>query len=426
MLKRVRHIVAAGMLAAGLAGVASAQTNMLVNGGFETICSVADGWQSFGNVQSINFYQTSGTYCIKMYGPFCCPLGYSGFYQDQPAAPGDVFEATGNARSPTWDSLSWNADTGSGTRVFLEIQYLDASKTVLTGAQQYISAKLDHNGTNDPPDVTALDVAATGPAPAGTAYVRIQAIAEQGNYVGGSAFFDDFDLHHVGGDNMLTNPSFETFTANCLGSAFAGWINFGNGGRDSGNDPYDGQEAAKLYGGYNGDPAYSGWFQDVPAAAGDKWQGSGYARSATGDSLAVGNDVHLQIEFYDQFGNNLIGGVAQSDSVPTPGTQDYNFYMTGVATAPTDTVKARLVIIQIQHGYVGGSTWWDDMSFYTLCRADFNNDGFLDFFDFNDFVTCFEGGDCPPGQSADYNGDGFPDFFDFNDFIDDFEAGCNN
>ena len=58
------------------------------------------------------------------------------------------------------------------------------------------------------------------------------------------------------------------------------------------------------------------------------------------------------------------------------------------------------------------------------CRADFNDDGFVDFFDFNDFVTCFEGGSCPAGKSADYNNDGFADFFDFNDFITDFETGC--
>ena len=58
------------------------------------------------------------------------------------------------------------------------------------------------------------------------------------------------------------------------------------------------------------------------------------------------------------------------------------------------------------------------------CPADFNNDGFLDFFDFNDFVTCFEGGDCPDGKTADFNGDGFADFFDFNDFVSAFEAGC--
>ena len=60
----------------------------------------------------------------------------------------------------------------------------------------------------------------------------------------------------------------------------------------------------------------------------------------------------------------------------------------------------------------------------SVCGADFNCDGFVDFFDFNDFVTCFEDGQCPPGASADYNGDGFADFFDFNDFITAFEAGC--
>ena len=59
-----------------------------------------------------------------------------------------------------------------------------------------------------------------------------------------------------------------------------------------------------------------------------------------------------------------------------------------------------------------------------LCPADFNGDGFLDIFDFNDFVTCFEGDACPPGTSADFNGDGFPDIFDFNDFVTAFETGC--
>ncbi len=58
------------------------------------------------------------------------------------------------------------------------------------------------------------------------------------------------------------------------------------------------------------------------------------------------------------------------------------------------------------------------------CPADFNGDGFVDFFDFDDFVTCFEGVACPPGQSADFNDDGFVDFFDYDDFIAAFEAGC--
>jgi hypothetical protein len=57
------------------------------------------------------------------------------------------------------------------------------------------------------------------------------------------------------------------------------------------------------------------------------------------------------------------------------------------------------------------------------CPADFNGDGFLDFFDYNDYVACFEGSGAP-GCDADFNGDGFIDFFDYNDFVAAFEAGC--
>ncbi|QOI99722.1 MAG: hypothetical protein HRU70_04200 [Phycisphaeraceae bacterium] len=58
------------------------------------------------------------------------------------------------------------------------------------------------------------------------------------------------------------------------------------------------------------------------------------------------------------------------------------------------------------------------------CPPDFNGDGFLDFFDLDAFVMCFEGLDCPPGRDADYNGDGFVDFFDLDAFVMDFEEGC--
>ncbi|QOJ00243.1 MAG: hypothetical protein HRU70_06975 [Phycisphaeraceae bacterium] len=58
------------------------------------------------------------------------------------------------------------------------------------------------------------------------------------------------------------------------------------------------------------------------------------------------------------------------------------------------------------------------------CPADFNGDGFVDFFDFDAFVGCFEGWECPPGADADLNGDGFVDFFDYDAFVEAFEAGC--
>ena len=58
------------------------------------------------------------------------------------------------------------------------------------------------------------------------------------------------------------------------------------------------------------------------------------------------------------------------------------------------------------------------------CPADFNEDGFLDFFDYDDYVACFETGACPAGKTADFNGDQFADFFDYDDFVTAFETGC--
>jgi hypothetical protein len=58
------------------------------------------------------------------------------------------------------------------------------------------------------------------------------------------------------------------------------------------------------------------------------------------------------------------------------------------------------------------------------CPADFNGDGFLDFFDYDAYVECFETEVCPPGKSADFNGDTFVDFFDYDEYVAAFETGC--
>lgn len=57
------------------------------------------------------------------------------------------------------------------------------------------------------------------------------------------------------------------------------------------------------------------------------------------------------------------------------------------------------------------------------CGADFNEDGFIDFFDFSEYVDCFTG-TCPPGKDADISEDGFVDYFDFQAFVTAFESGC--
>ncbi len=58
------------------------------------------------------------------------------------------------------------------------------------------------------------------------------------------------------------------------------------------------------------------------------------------------------------------------------------------------------------------------------CPADFNGDTAVDFFDYDDFVNCFEGVVCPPGKDADFNNDTAVDFFDYDDFVVAFETPC--
>jgi|GEM_PF-4537019 len=54
------------------------------------------------------------------------------------------------------------------------------------------------------------------------------------------------------------------------------------------------------------------------------------------------------------------------------------------------------------------------------CKADFNLDGFVDGFDYDDFIVAFETG----AASSDTTGDGYIDGFDYDTFMESFELGC--
>ena len=55
-----------------------------------------------------------------------------------------------------------------------------------------------------------------------------------------------------------------------------------------------------------------------------------------------------------------------------------------------------------------------------LCKADFNLDGFVDGFDYDDFIVAFETG----APAADTTADGYIDGFDYDTFMESFEQGC--
>ncbi len=90
-----------------------------------------------------------------------------------------------------------------------------------------------------------------------------------------------------------------------------------------------------------------------------------------------------------------------------------NFSITNVTISPAVLV-----------GYLEFTSGTAVVTSTPACPADFNRDCFVDFFDYDDYVTCFEGDGCPAGRTADFNGDGFADFFDYADFVSAFELGC--
>ena len=117
---------------------------------------------------------------------------------------------------------------------------------------------------------------------------------------------------------------------------------------------------------------------------------------------------------------DVVEGANEYDSVPQFSASDPHAYDFGVCCYRPGlvTIPFRCVLT------LSCGELTSDVATLTIKSADFNGDGFVDFFDFTDFATCFEGGECPPGTTADVNGDGLVDFFDFTDFVTVFETGC--
>jgi hypothetical protein len=133
----------------------------------------------------------------------------------------------------------------------------------------------------------------------------------------------------------------------------------------------------------------------------------------------VGGNPAATIEAFDADGASL--GLAASFD------QSFEFdfyYFMGVVDDAGRIARVRFTNFGGSGDTIYVTQGWLSRAQPTVCPADFNGDGFLDFFDYDDYVNCFETGACPEGRTADFNGDGFADFFDYDDFVAAFEAGC--
>ncbi len=110
-------------------------------------------------------------------------------------------------------------------------------------------------------------------------------------------------------------------------------------------------------------------------------------------------------------------------STPAPGAKTFPLHGSSsqlwISAIANDRLTGRLFIFNR-----GNSVGTTDVFILTPipipCPADFNFDGFLDFFDYDDFQTAYETGD----MRADFNQDGFLDFFDYDGFQGAYETGC--
>jgi hypothetical protein len=130
------------------------------------------------------------------------------------------------------------------------------------------------------------------------------------------------------------------------------------------------------------------------------------------------------------FGVNLAAGSGNLTGLAWGENIGWINFAGGALATPPRTARFDAIAHRFYGLAWGENVGWlnlDDANHYvgTSCPADFNCDGSVDFFDYDDFVVAFEDGPLPACRtSADFNNDGSVDFFDYDDFVLAFEAGC--
>jgi len=200
--------------------------------------------------------------------------------------------------------------------------------------------------------------------------------------------------------NLLLNSSFETAGPGFV--LFEDWQNFGNVFADDSVEviAQDGTTSAKMFGQFSGAQNDQVLLQTVTGISeGQLYTLDGYALHNTGDEVAEGNLILLQLNFQDSAGNGLesIDTVA-IDPLSTP-TDVWNLVeVSGIAPPGTTQILVALLHLQID-GAAGGASFWDNISLVegeAPCTnpADMNHDGVLNFFDVSAFLQAFAEG-CP-------------------------------
>jgi hypothetical protein len=154
---------------------------------------------------------------------------------------------------------------------------------------------------------------------------------------------------------------------------------------------------------------------------------SGPCGNVTSNAADVTVNTPVSITQQPQGAFGCLGGSITLTVTAAGSTPTYQWRKDGVDI--DGATSASLTINPISAGSVGSyavvvtnacNSVTSNAASVSVCGADFNCDGFVDFFDYTDYVDAFQSG----GNGGDFNGDGFIDFFDYLDFTAAFQTGC--
>ncbi len=359
----VVSLLVAVALAMGTQAVA--QTNLLVNPGFEDGGGSYNGWTTFGSGPNIStpdnddIYR-SGIASAKIYGEFSnCPdypmFDVGGAFQAFTPTAGKEYEFSGWSFVSSADTIPGN-DTCLGNRLIAKIVFFNSVGTEISSNEIIL-------GDWSTPRDQWIPFTVSAPAPAAAVNVQAMLLFLQPGCDTGSVFVDDLSFIEVTPpveSNLLVNPSFDT--------SLNGWTYFGNAYYESRSFAVRTPTGScKLYGTFV-EGSDSGIFQQFEATPGSIWElGSHVMTSCVESPIQPGNEnvVVANLLFKDAFGAT----VGSAEQVILDGNAPLGTWtehsLIAAAPAGTDSVAAYLLFVQTA-ALDQGAAWLDDISLQQL------------------------------------------------------------
>jgi beta-glucanase (GH16 family) len=176
----------------------------------------------------------------------------------------------------------------------------------------------------------------------------------------------------------------------------------------------EGDASLKLFGQFRSTANFSGVSQGITVSPGDPIELSAESFVRAQDALEAGNQVHMKIEFYSDFGgrhgsNAFLSEVATTIADPTSPQDAWRLHELS-AVAPANAVEARLAFVfQQSAANGGGAIHVDNVSFRNLNQpylADANGDGMVDGSDMMMWQQKMGTADPSGPTDGDFNWDG--------------------